>query len=424
MLGINLRIGRAHVVALFVLQACASLGAGAALLGCPMESDTESPGLGGETPTLDASPSTDASGGDASPDANTDASSPRDTHSGLVSVQDIAIANVPQAGHGLTVNVFFNALRKPDYEENPGAIAGCRGWSYDVASNPPNPEEDHGALSIAGIAGGDLACSFRPGRSYVCPTATGTATASTALANGLTAYTLPGASFTSADVGRYLQISGATTATNNGAFAIVAVLSATEVVVANMAGAAESFAATYTVVAGAGPTPNDLYTPFGPSAKIAVGITPGGGGAFAFPTTTLTPGGAFTLDDPTRALLTAVPLDGRALHFGCASCGEADGTIVRITTTDGDVTGLSPVAMPPPKKRAVELQCLVLGGTTVDVSAAASKLLAEANAASPITRVRTAFMRDGLALVGNAAPKPKNTTALAVGRGILGFTTP
>jgi hypothetical protein len=50
------------------------------------------------------------------------------------------------------------------------------------------------------------------------------------------------------------------------------------------------------------------------------------------------------------------------------------------------------------------------------------ELLRKAHAASPISRVRTAFMRDGIGSIVNDAPSPPNRVVLATGRAVVGFT--
>ncbi|WP_394827121.1 hypothetical protein [Pendulispora albinea] len=264
-----------------------------------------------------------------------DGASGRATHTGLISIQDISIANVPAAGRALTVNILFNAARAPDYEEQPGALTGCKAWSYDLAKEPIPALEDHGAVRVSGVEGGPLDCRFESGRGYVCPPATGTR------------------------------------------------LSA-----------------------------------------VAVQLTPGAGSAFAFPETTLAAGDPFVLDDANTARLTNVPVNGDPVILGCASCGKADATIVRLTTTDADVSQLPPVAMPAPKKRFVEIFCATLGGDSITMPSVVMDFVKEAHAASPITRVRTAFMRDGFTVHTNAPPRAPNRTILVAGRAILGFTRP
>lgn len=403
-----------------VTSAVVLLAGVSTLAGCPMEDDA--PAAPGPATPDSGAEARDASAPDAAETpATPDATAALATHAGLVSVQDIAIANLPQAGHGLTVNVFFNAARTPAWEERAGSVSGCRAYAYDAISNPAPPEEDHGDLSIEGIRNGALSCRFVAGRGYTCPTATGTATVTTGSpSGGVVTIDVPGASFGAADVGRWLRTSGAANEKNNGAFPIVGVPSASQLVVVNPAAVAEAFAASFEVVAGAGPTPNDPYSPFSADTKVAIRLEPNGP-HLAIPTTEVRPGDGFSLDGASAPRITNVPVTGEPITLSCGDrCGSADGTIVRITTTDGDLTGLSPVAMPMPKQKLVEIQCVELGTGTVTVPAQAMKLLAEAHAASPITRIRTAFMRDGLAVV----PSGANVTYLATGRGLLGFTKP
>jgi hypothetical protein len=391
------------------------------VLGCPMDDDPAAPpGDPGALP--DAGPTVDAA-----PDAPVAADAPslRPTHSGLVSVQDISIANIPAAGHGLTVNVFFNAARAPDYEEKPGELGGCRVWSYDLAQEPVPPLEDHGAIRLTGADGGPLTCTFAKGRGYVCPTSSGAATATlTAAENGTTKVTLAKSAFGAADLGRYLDLRGATTVANSGTFAILGAPSPTDAILLNPRAAAESFEATFTVLAGAGPVPNDLSHPFKSGAPLTIALTPSAGSAFAFPDTTLQPGEAFTVDEASGARIMAVPVTGEAMTLACGTCGKADGSIVRITTTDADVSAVSPAAMPDPKKRYVEISCVGVGTGSITVPAPAMTFLRKAHEASPITRIRTAFMRDGLASLVDAPPRAPNRVSLVAGRGLLGYTKP
>lgn len=296
------------------------------------------------TSPVDASAQADA----AAATSQADASAPRGTatHTGLVSVQDITIANLPAAGHSLTVNAFLTRLVAPDYEELPGQVTGCRAWAYDRVDKPPAAQEDHGLLTIDGVRGGPLACPFSSERgSYACPT-----------------------------------------------LATPAPAPATEALVHD--------------------------------TGVTISLAPRADAAFDRVEAKLTPGAAFTLDDATSTAVQALPLDGQSVSLSCKECGTADVTIVRITTTDGDLTGASPVAMPLPRAKSVEIQCVALQGNTVVVPAAAMKVLADTHRLSPATRVRTAFMRDGLSLVTNQPPRAPNQLVLAVGRGVLGFTTP
>lgn len=171
-----------------------------------------------------------------------------------------------------------------------------------------------------------------------------------------------------------------------------------------------------------------LARAFVPREPLALALTPGGGRAFALPTTSVMPGEPFVLDDASRALITELPTDGRAITLSCAgaggSCGSAMATIVRINTTDASLSGHSATDMPPPVNRYVEISCATIGGDTVTVPAAAMALLASAHAVSPITRIRTAFMRDGVALFTPPPPAVPNRLVLAAGRGAIGITEP
>jgi hypothetical protein len=140
------------------------------------------------------------------------------------------------------------------------------------------------------------------------------------------------------------------------------------------------------------------------------------------------PGDELTLDEASARQISAIELTGEPIELGCDSeggqCGDAAVSIVRITTTDGDTTGLPATAMPQAKHRIVEVQCAFPDTGRVRVPAAAMALLAEVHQHSPITRIRTAFMRDGYALASNRAPKPQNSAIIVAGHGILGFSSP
>lgn len=383
-----------------------SIIAGALMLGgCPL-------GRGDDPVTIGESPQPEAA-----------------THSALVSIQDISIANLPQAGHGLTVQAFFTQSRAPSFSEPvPGTPFGCTASAYDLAEEVAPAQEDHGALELEGLNGGAIRCEFHTVRGYVCPTISGSTRAQVVAAMGTSEYKLTDLSLTAADVGRYLQVSGAIKPENNGAFAIVAVDDANGVTVVNPRGVDETFEAAYSVLAGAGPTPNDLYDPFVANSPIGVRLSPGGEAGFDPVELRIEPGSELTLDAASSRQIVAVEPNGEAIELGCdgdgGDCGDAAASIVRITTTDADTTGLSPAAMPPAKHWAVEIQCAFPDTGRVRVPAAAMALIQKAHEHSPITRIRTAFMRDGFALATNRAPKPANSLIAVAGHGILGFSNP
>ncbi len=416
----NDSMARRLMTALFVFTA-----------GCCMDEDDDGTGgSGGEG--AGSTTATGTSGSTSSSAATTSAATtgtgggtPAATHSGIVSIQDVSIHGVPQAGHGLTVQILMNEAVPPTWEDQPGSPTGCRAWSYDVDTAPPPALTDQGEVTISGIDDGTVSCSFQ-GAGYVCPAWTVSGEVSvTPGAMGVASYAVAGTAFTAADVGRYLRVVGGPSP-NHGAFPIVAVNGGAALVL-NPAASSTSFDADVVVLVGAGPVPGNQAEVF--DGAITVGIEPGGASAFDFPDTPpVTPGNPFQPDDATKAILAAIPVDGSAVTFGCSGtggdCGDAQGTVIRISSTDGSVAGLSPFAMPPPAQKQVEIQCAILDDGPVTIPAAAMALLEEAHAASPITRIRTAFMREGVFIAENPAPAPPNPVFVLAGRGILGFTTP
>lgn len=409
-------------------------GAGLAaclLTACPMDDD-DGGGAGGAPQTSSTSSSTSTATSSTSTASASGSSSTGSTlaptHTGLVSIQDMSIAGLPQAGHGLTIQIGFTAARPPTYDEKPGQPTGCKAWSHDVATNPPPPPTDQGELRVDGLQGGAFTCKYEAAAGYVCPLSSRSSqVVITPGENGAATFVDAGASFTAGDIGRHVRVRGASS--NAGVFPIVAVPSATTAVIFAPAAQAEDATLDYDLLAGAGPTPGNPNDPIAGTEAITVSLVPGGGGAFHFPAAgPIVPGGAFTPDDASAALLRAVPIDGSAFTLGCSgaggTCGAAALTVVRVTTTDADVTGLSPAAMPPPVRRMVDVLCAELGDAPLTVPAEAMALIAEANAASPVTRIRTAFMREGFALVQNAAPEAPNPARILVGHGVLGFTSP
>lgn len=347
------------------------------------------------------------------------------THSGIVSIQDVSIQGADELGHGLSVTVLFTQLRPPTNEES-----GCRIWIYDVANDPAPALTNQGVVDITGLEDGPYSCSFAEGSGYSCPTSLGVGQVDVSMGQpGTSTYTIQGAAFSQADVGRYLRVVGAMNPKNDGLFPIVAAPSADSVVLANPAGSAEKFSSEYTVLAGAGPVPNNPHDPFAAGSEVTIGITPGGEGAFDFADVALTPGEAFELDTQSQSTITALPLDGSSVSLACngagGKCGNADASIVRITTTDAVTTGLSPFAMPTPVKKHTEIQCAAQNGSeSVTIPASVMSLLALWHADAPVTRVRTAFMRDGFGYAANSAKRAPNQAIVAIGRGVIGYSNP
>jgi hypothetical protein len=350
------------------------------------------------------------------------------THSGLLSIQDMAIHGLPQVGHGLTVQIAFTPAKAPDYEELPGQLTGCKAWVYDALTLPAPAPADQGAVTISGLSGGSIECRFEPSIGYTCPTWSGSGQTAVAVgAAGVAEYTIEGAQFSEADVGRYLQITGGDA---KGAYPILRASSPTTVAVMNPAAAAQEFSGSFRVLAGAGPVPDNPRDPIGIEDRITLGIDPGGERAFDFSDIgPITPGGEFVLDDASRAVLDRLPLAGQPITLSCAGaggqCARAQATVVRFSTTDGSVAGASPTAMPPPVKSQIEIQCGTLGGDgSLTVPGEAMALIKDRHAAAPVTRIRIAYMREGLGIAANPAGMAPNGVRALVGHGVLAFVRP
>jgi hypothetical protein len=341
------------------------------------------------------------------------------SYGGLVSIQDVSIAGLPQAGHGLTVIAAFTPSHAPDFDEQPGTPYGCKASFYDLTKEPPPAETDQGRLHIAGLNGGDLRCAFQPGRGYVCPTARGQGAVTVAPAGNGARYALEDVQLSAANVGRYLQISGAASAENDGAFAILESVGGA-IVVANPRAREETFDAEYAIVAGAGPTPGDRYEPYSEPAAVSVRLEPGERSAFEAFDVSITPGESFELDAESEQRIDHIEPDAESLTLGCDACGPATASVLRLNTTDADVSGLGPTAMPPAQRSSVEITCAVPDSESIRVPPAALAYLRESHARAPITRIRTAFMREGLAQAGPAGARVN----VLVGHGVLGFSAP
>lgn len=412
-------------------------------IGCPADEPLDSPPEDGsaqpdvsqpdaadEPPPRDSGSEPDAADADAAP------LRPASTHTGTISVQDRVLLGAPALGHGISVLVDFGVQpRQPDVDDAPGQITGCKAWSYDVESDPP-PQSigDVGTLRISGLTASlGSGCVFRSGSGYVCPTAAGQSALEVQAEDAGTALvTLVGAAFGSEDRGRTLRLGG--TGSWVGSFPLVEVLAPTRARIARALPSAAAESVPFEILAGAGPvpgTPADEQPgdPLRNADSLRVALDPAAGSPIAFPEAFVADvGDAFTPDDATRAVLESIPTSGAAFRIGCngggGACGTATFSVIQLQSTDGDVAGLSPFALPPPVKKQVSLTCVIPGALgEVVVPAAASALLAAANAERPITRIRTAFMRNGAAVVQNPSGAA-NTVRVVVGHQVIGFTSP
>jgi hypothetical protein len=309
---------------------------------------------------------------------------------------EISSPAVPQAGDGLLSVIYFVPDPvAPDYEETPGSPLDCKAWDL-------TPEEF--VTNLVGVDVGTVQwtipdgpvmppCTYVDGRGYACIGVSGTGgdIAVVDAGNGIYSLTDANVTFGAAQVGRYLEISGAD-AGNNGAFPIVDSAGDNTVIFVNPGGSAEANTnGTYQTVAGMGPAGQD--DPLPENTTVSFEVTANADAPIESFTDEATVPSDFTLDDASMALLYDTPLTGDEFTIGCAGaggdCGSAQASILRVLTTDADVTGLPPNAMPPPDAKAVLVQCIVPLTGAVTVSAEASAILMNSGA----TRVQTVFLR-------------------------------
>jgi hypothetical protein len=303
----------------------------------------------------------------------------------------------------------------------PGLGNGCVGYLWkatDAASIAPGVDE--GPVSITGTSAAVPPCTFIAGKGYYCVGGGGSGNTTVitggALPPGTALYNIVGATFTMADVGRYLEISGDPNPTNNGTFPIVSESMGTGLVVGNPQAVLNvtPFAGTWATFAGVGPVPG------GPnfvvsSDAVVVSLTSGGGMDFtSFMTTALHGVDAFT----SKSALDSLPTDGTAATLGCdVMAGTCGGTIstIAIDTTDGPIPAGAPdYVMPAAGIAVAQIRCADFSNT-ITVPADIMGLVQQA---AP-TRVQTIVGRSTLFQSGAL-----NNTNVLVGRTIAGYTTP
>lgn len=370
---------------------------------------------------------------DAPPDI--DAAAP--TFSGSISLLEVAVLNPGSGGtffgQGPQVSIALASsadVPGPIMEEMPGSALGCKAWEYtaaQAAAAATGTDEGMVEFALTGTTPPMAPpCAFTAGVGYTCPHLSTAETGGVIAAGpnaGLATLTDTDNNFADSNsLGRYLRITGATNAANNGVFPIVSRPGATTLVYANAAFLPESLptAATHVNVFGLGPIPNAADPGFlEDDNAVSVTLTAGGGNHFATFTSTTgqqTFGDDFTLATAELDKLNAIPKDGSAFTVTCAAqdcaAGSAAGTVLNIVTTDTATTGLSPFAMPLPTTRQVKIRCGVLGTSAITVPAAYSALIMGSGA----TRIQASFIRG--ALLGGG---PESVSVVA-GHAIVGFT--
>lgn len=336
-------------------------------------------------------------------------------------------------GQGVQVGISFTSnadVPGPVMEEQVGSPFGCKAWEYTAAqAAAASLGLDEGSIQITGTAGTTPPelppCIFQAGAGYICPHAATQSTGGIIAAgpSGTATLTDLDTTFDTANsTNRYVSISGATTAANNGVFPIIAVAGANTIIYGNPAFAAETIPATggHINLAGVGPTPDKEDPGFlEDDVAVSFALTAGGGmdfDAFTVSTGVGTVGNDFTLATEEAIKLNAIPSDGNAFTVTCDAtgcpAGSASGTILNIVTTDTATTGLSDFAMPLPTTKRVQVRCALLNQTAITIPAAYSALLMSSGA----TRIQATFIRPTL-----MASDP--VTAIS-GHAIVGYTNP
>lgn len=249
----------------------------------------------------------------------------------------------------------------------------------------------------------------------------------------LTTITIPGETFVTDDVtGMHVDVVGFTHPANGGALPIVRVVSDEQIEVFSAAAAlciadatctendldeTMTAAGTYAVEAGAGSVPRG-YEWFDGVEPIAV-TKAEGDNVPAF-TLSIVPSGDTLALAGDSAQPHAMPATADAdVVVRCDECGNSGGLIIgwmlEGVTTDADVTGLAPWAMPTPSTTWARFKCRAsLGATSIALPAAA---WAAVLGTSP-TRIQTRASR----VTADLSTDPSGVTSVVAGHGFVGYT--
>ena len=406
-------------------------GAFALLAGAAACGDDESgtPDAGGSG--VDAG-MTDAGMADA---AMLDAADPSDLRSGTIAVTEVALTNPGVEFKGAAVSINYTDITSvtvaPTYGQDTPAFGDCSVWVYNVGTDSEPALVDEGAVTISGGITPIGTCVFSAdANSYVCPFTNGTVpeTASVTPLNGQNAGTAsilwPTADEFAGDevAGMYIALDGFANPANNGTFPIVNKPADNTIVIANPLATAELVAAgstvTYTVLAGAGPTPANLEF-LDDTSEISVQKADGAIVAQIDSSVTASAEG-LTLDDVSaqpHAFSTDVTQD---LTFSCGGAGgtcgpspasSVHGFVLSGRTTDGDISDLSPVAMPDPVTQYAVFQCR--GTPSAESLTVPKEAMAAVLGTSP-SRVEVRLLR----ITADVQPP----TSVVVGHGLVGYT--
>jgi hypothetical protein len=343
---------------------------------------------------------------------------------GRIALEELSVDGY---GQGLDLDARFVRLSEepaPVWEETPYSDDGCKVWSLSPAQAADRGRDD-GDLQFSGGTPHIPSCLFSVGEGYICTSSIGTGgVLSVGPAPGTAVFTYGADLFGSAQLGNYLLIAGAAESANNGVFPIIAVPSAYTLTLAAPTVVAETLpaSATWATRAAAGIVPgvadpgfllddDTITVRFSASAPNPI---------FASFEHSIDAGDDFTLDTPSTAILTSLPLSGVSFSVGCSGpaghCGAANYTSLVIRTTDASLAGVGPTAMPPPVSKSVVIRCGSATGTTRTVPSDAASFLTTSGA----TRVEARYARTNR--VTDGAPYARY--AVDIGHAVAGYTTP
>lgn len=374
-------------------------------------------------PEIDGEHGLPDAGGSRADGGETPDAAPGVTHAGRAVLLDVAFQDSPKAGRGLFLDVVFHAKEgavAPSYEQEPGSPFGCRVTELGPENFAP-PGLDQGAFSYTVSGGPEVPrCSFVPGRGYRCISASGTGGSIGELlpGSGLFALFDEAATFGADEVGRLLAITGSANPANDGEFLVIDFDGDHSILFLNMtpgASSEEDTPAMYFTAVGSGP--NGVNQPVPDDAEVTFTLDASPGGQAEDFVVALDIGDSFALDAASADDIGNIPVDGSAFAIGCTgeggSCGTAAASILEIVASDGDAATFAPFLLPPPRKKAVAIRCVVEAGIA-SVDETASQYI---QAIDP-SRIRAVFARANDQLVA----QPGMEIAVLAGHAIGGIT--
>lgn len=406
---------------------------------------------GGTNSTIDAASGPDSALPDAGAMADgapIDALDPTLLRAGTVAVSEVRITNnLPTPGPvaGAAVTVTYTDLTSvsvaPTYDPTgTGAVpfGDCAVWVYDATTDQEPAVADEGPITISGALSPIGTCVFsQASNGYVCPFATGTVVADTIVQPltgenvGTARISWPtGDEFLDKDVqGMFVRFDGFAEPGNNGVFPIVNKVSDDILVIANPDAVNETAAAgsepSYTVLAGAGPTPAAREF-LDDSTEITV--QKGDGPVVAeFQTAVAPSGNGLTLGAGSAQPHLLPNVASQDITFTCGGTGgdcgpsptEEDaiyGFVLSGRTTDGDISGLTSgfdvLTMPDPVAKYAVFQCRgVLREDSITIPRAAMEIILS----TLPNRIETRLLR----VTADLSQVP---SSVVVGHGLVGYS--